>query len=95
MLAIFEIRFGGRICGGAGGRGGQTRHTKVYCMFVEFYCFNKISKLYAKAKETPAICFLKSCLADGWVAGGGAAPNAGPAVLVFLMPAGYIFTVLA
>ena len=54
MLAIFEISFCGRICGEAGGRGGQTRHTKVYCMFVEFYCFNKISKLEAKAKETLA-----------------------------------------
>ena len=52
MLTMFEIRFGGRICGGAGGRGGQTRHMKVYCMFIEFYCFNKISKLYTKAEET-------------------------------------------
>ena len=46
MPAIFEIMFGGRMSGAAGGRGGQTRHTKIYCMFVDFYCFSKSNQKY-------------------------------------------------
>ena len=64
-------------------------------MFVEFCCFNKINKLYAKIKETRAIFFLDYALRKDMRAGVGAGPNVGPNAGVLLGPTGYTFTVLA
>ena len=64
MPAIFEIMFGGRMGGIAGGRRGQTRQTKIYYMIVYFYCF-KFFRLVLKSKGSARLISNIVWLTDG------------------------------